>query len=69
MADFRIRGVIAMTLLNDPFESVGFAKRWLELGDKALALNPSATKGRRHPRLNSFRFRRARSKLPFSRNH
>jgi hypothetical protein len=66
MADFRIRGVITMTLLNDPFESVGFAKRWLELGDKALALSPSAT---RHPRLNSFRFRRARSKLPFSRSH
>jgi hypothetical protein len=66
MADFRIRGVVTMTLLNDPFESVGFAKRWLELGDKALALNPSAT---RHPRLNSFRLRRARSKLPFSRNH
>jgi len=66
MADFRIRGVVTMTLLNDPFESVGFAKRWLELGDRALALNPSAT---RHPRPNSFRFRRARSKLPFSRNH
>jgi hypothetical protein len=58
MADFRMRGVVTMTFLNDPFESVGFAKRWLELGDKALALNPSAT---RHRRLNSFRFRRARS--------
>jgi hypothetical protein len=62
MADFRIRGVVTMTLFNDPFESVDFAKRWLELGDKALALNPSPTTGRRrHPRPESFRSRRTRS--------
>jgi hypothetical protein len=61
MADFRIRGVVTMTLLNHPFESVGFAKRWLELGDKALALNPSPTTGRRHPRPESFRSRHTRS--------
>jgi hypothetical protein len=58
MADFRIRGVVTLTFLNDPLESVGFAKRWLELGDKALALNPSAA---RHTRLNSFHSRHARS--------
>ncbi len=54
MADFRIRGVVTLTFLNDPAEpffeseSVVLVERWLELSDTALALNPAKTRTRRH---------------------
>jgi hypothetical protein len=71
MANFPIRGVATLTFLNNPVEpiveseSVALVERWLELGDKALALNPSAkTQTLRHraclPRFSSLCLRYAR---------
>jgi len=56
MADFPIRGVVTLTFFKDTLESVfasesvEFVKSWLELGDKALALNPLVIRREGHHR-------------------
>jgi len=60
MADFPVRGLAAS-------ESVECVHRWLELGDKVLALNPLAIRRRRqrrvgHSTLGSGRLRYARQR-------
>ena len=62
MADFPISGVVTLTFFKETLESifasesVELVKRWLELGDKALSLNPLVITRRGHQRVGRSRF-------------